>query len=446
MENLTLEEVVLSLNGAEHNNTQSLPVGLIADLEYFRDKLAALMSDGINAFHPPQLTGTGEYEKFVREHKLNSAERLLLLLTLAPHVTPDIYEGLLDAKNSYHFFEVSGQRQLLPSGRTFMKLVSGGELRGMLDAQRYLSTTHFFYRQGVIQLGSVMPGAVAESGALNIGPAYKDLFLFNSHGSPRFSDEFPAQLLETTLQWNDLVLTGHVASGLEEICLGAELKINAGEEPVLARHERPGYRCLFHGHSGTGKTEAVALIAQRLGRKVYRVNLSSVMSKYVGQTIKNLESLFNTSEHRGWILFFDEGDALFGKRAAGDKSEDSNAQHSNRDVAFLLQRIERFTGIIFVATNLSKNIDDAFSRRFEAAINFGGLSPELYERVWLENLPKHFTRDQGIDFRYLQPNYPFTPGSIINVIKRLWKRMSLRGETHIKQAELLMLMKDELTK
>jgi len=115
-------------------------------------------------------------------------------------------------------------------------------------------------------------------------------------------------------------------------------------------------------------------------------------------------------------------------------------------VAFLLQRIEKFTGIIFVATNLSKNIDDAFSRRFEAAVNFGGFTPQLYEEFWRKNLPKKFTIDSNIDFKTLFTNYAFTPGSIINIIRRLWKRMSLRGDTHIKYAELLLLMKDELQK
>jgi hypothetical protein len=99
-----------------------------------------------------------------------------------------------------------------------------------------------------------------------------------------------------------------------------------------------------------------------------------------------------------------------------------------------------------VATNLSKNIDAAFSRRFEAVIVFGKISPELYEKVWLDNLPKNFTRDATLNFKFLQPNYPFTQGSILNVIRRLYKRMHLRGDTHIKSTELIELMKDELTK
>lgn len=432
------------IQNSNHNKNSSL--NLISDLEFLQSRLTAIKADGVQAFNPQIPEGEGEYEKFVREKKLNHAERLLVLLALIPHIDAEVYEVLIDARNSFHFFEVPGQRQLLPSGRTFIKLYAGSSIILKLEAQRYLNTDHILFKQGVLQLGAVAQGAVPESGPLNIGPAYKDMFLFNHQGSPRFSDEFPAQLLETTLEWNDLIVSEFVAQGLEEICNGAELKVNPQSEPVLARHERPGYRALFHGPSGTGKTEAVALIGRRLGRKVYRVNLSSVMSKYVGQTIKNLESLFNTSEHRGWILFFDEGDALFGKRTTGEHSEESSAQHNNRDVAFLLQRIERFTGIIFVATNLSKNIDDAFSRRFEVAINFGALPAQLYEKVWLNNLPKQFTLDPNIDFKYLHSNYPFTPGSIINVIKRLWKRMSLRGETHVKQAELIVLMKDELNK
>lgn len=435
-------------NGNGHTaipqNQQS--TGLIDDLHYLHQTLPGLRTEGIGAYNPPKLSGNGEYEKFVNQNKLKPAERLLLLLTLAPHVDPDIYEILYTANNAFHFFEITGQRQLLPSGRTFIKLYANTGLADKIEAQAYLSAEHFFYKQGVIQIGATAPGAIAESGPLNIGPAYKDLFLFNHQGSPRFSDEFPAQVLETNLQWDDLVLSDYVQAALDEICKGALLKLDPESEPVLARHERPGYRAIFYGPSGTGKTEAVALIGKQLGRKVYRVNLSTVMSKYVGQTMKNLESLFNTSEHRGWILFFDEGDALFGKRAAGEQSEDSNAQHNNRDVAYLLQRIERYTGLIFVATNLMTNIDDAFSRRFESAVNFGSITREMYEKVWLRNIPKQFTLDPNIDFKMLQPNYPLTQGSIINVIKRMWKRMHLSGQTHIKLVELQPLMKDELNK
>ncbi|MDQ3110550.1 MAG: ATP-binding protein, partial [Bacteroidota bacterium] len=113
---------------------------------------------------------------------------------------------------------------------------------------------------------------------------------------------------------------------------GEELKNSWG----LGKHMKAGYRCLFYGPSGTGKTLAATLLGKHIGREVYRVDISSVISKYIGETSKNLNALFNTAEDKDWILFFDEGDALFGKRVDTAQSDDKSSHHSNQDVAYLL--------------------------------------------------------------------------------------------------------------
>lgn len=133
------------------------------------------------------------------------------------------------------------------------------------------------------------------------------------------------------------------------------------------RKIKPGYKVLFHGPTGTGKTLAAALIGKQTGMPVYRVDLSAVFSKYIGETEKNIERLFKNAESKDWILFFDEADALFGKRT---NIKDAHDKYANADIAYLLQRIDDCKGIVILATNLKQNIDNPFIRRLQFVFDF----------------------------------------------------------------------------
>jgi len=126
-------------------------------------------------------------------------------------------------------------------------------------------------------------------------------------------------------------------------------------------------RVLFHGPPGTGKTLAAGLLGQVSGRQVYRVDLSAVVSKYIGETEKNLDRIFEAAEQRDWILFFDEADALFGKRS---EVKDSHDRYANLEVGYLLQRLESFDGLVVVAANRCDDLDPAALRRFDAVVAF----------------------------------------------------------------------------
>lgn len=125
-------------------------------------------------------------------------------------------------------------------------------------------------------------------------------------------------------------------------------------------------RILFIGAPGTGKKTVASLIGEQLGTDVYRLDLSMVVSKYIGETEKNLELVFAKAEDKGWILFFDEADALFGKRT---NVRDAHDRYANIEIAYLLDRIEKYNGVVIVATNMKSNIDEAFKRRFQTVIN-----------------------------------------------------------------------------
>ena len=126
-------------------------------------------------------------------------------------------------------------------------------------------------------------------------------------------------------------------------------------------------RILFIGAPGTGKKTLASLIGQQSGKEVYRIDLSMIVSKYIGETEKNLSKVFDAAEHKDWILFFDEADALFGKRT---DVRDAHDRYANTDVAYLLQRIENYNGLVILATNRKSNIDKAFTRRFQTVISF----------------------------------------------------------------------------
>ena len=124
---------------------------------------------------------------------------------------------------------------------------------------------------------------------------------------------------------------------------------------------------LFIGASGTGKKTFASFIGQQLGKDVFRIDLSMIVSKYIGETERNLESVFARAESKDWILFFDEADALFGKRT---NVRDAHDKYANQEVAYLLQRIENYNGLVILATNKKNNIDEAFKRRVNTIIHF----------------------------------------------------------------------------
>ena len=171
----------------------------------------------------------------------------------------------------------------------------------------------------------------------------------------------------------------------------------------MAAKLRPGYRSLFYGPPGTGKTMTACLLGKSTGRDVYRVDLSLVVSKYIGETEKNLARVFDQAQHKGWILFFDEADALFGKRT---ETKDAHDRYANQEVSFLLQRIETFDGIAILASNQRENLDDAFTRRFESIIYFPMPRPEERLRLWQQGFSPKAKLDENLDLERIARDTP----------------------------------------
>ncbi|MCG8475920.1 MAG: ATP-binding protein, partial [Cytophagales bacterium] len=212
----------------------------------------------------------------------------------------------------------------------------------------------------------------------------------------------------------------------------------------LDKHMRRGFRALFHGPSGTGKSLTAALIGKQLRQPVYRVDLSRLVSKYVGETSKNLERLFKKAEGKKWILFFDEGDVLLNKRT-GNSAGDSG-HYANQEVAYLLQRIEDYDGLVIVATNLRGNLDVAFARRFESFIHFSTPEESVALLLWEKNWPAAVRKGASIDLAEFAGRYPVSAATIVNILKKMSLRLLMNKQRSIELPELEEIADREIRK
>ena len=182
-----------------------------------------------------------------------------------------------------------------------------------------------------------------------------------------------------------------------------------GYERALARTQ--GLKVLFAGESGTGKTLAAQVLAHDLGLELFRIDLATVVSKYIGETEKNLDQIFSAAEGSNAILFFDEADALFGKRS---EVQDAHDRYANIEVAYLLQKMETYAGAVILATNLRQNIDDAFLRRLDFVADFPFPEVEDRERIWRLLLPEAAPLGDDIDLAFLATQFKLSGGGIRN--------------------------------
>lgn len=196
----------------------------------------------------------------------------------------------------------------------------------------------------------------------------------------------------------------------------------------MGKYLKPGYRALFHGPSGTGKTLTASLLGKHTGRDVYRIDLSQVVSKFIGETEKNLARIFTKAEDRNWILFFDEADALFGKRTS---VRDAHDRYANQEVSYLLQRIESFDGLVILASNLRNNIDEAFLRRFQSVIHFPKPTAAERLKMWQRMLPEQATLPDSLNLPALCKRHELTGAAIAGIIQYACLQALDRGGTEL---------------
>jgi SpoVK/Ycf46/Vps4 family AAA+-type ATPase len=220
---------------------------------------------------------------------------------------------------------------------------------------------HLFEKKNILYLEQVALGDPKMSGRLILDDEFVELFTSGKISRPKLSSDFPAQLITTELEWNDLVLHDKVIAEIKEIETWLNYNDKLMESWGMKGKIKPGYRVLFYGPPGTGKTMTACLLGKYAKHDVFRIDLSMVVSKYIGETEKNLSKLFDKAQNKDWILFFDEADSIFGKRT---DVRDAHDKYANQEVSYLLQRIEMHAGLIILASNMKSNIDTSFTRRF----------------------------------------------------------------------------------
>jgi hypothetical protein len=374
------------------------------------------------------------YAGLIKHYEMSAEERLVFMLALAPHIRPQLLDVFFVKNGNVDrgFTEFGGIKAqshggLLPTAETAIFMLAGEDLSKRFAYQYMFDGEHFFARHSVMKLEPAPPGEPTLSGLLSVSREIIDFVTLGHARRPTFDRDFPAKRISTPLDWDDLVLDGLVREQIEEIQAWMQHEHTIMDVWGMRKKLKPGYRALFFGPPGTGKTLTACLLGQLTGRDIYRIDLSMVVSKYIGETEKNLSRVFEQAENKNWILFFDEADALFGKRT---KVEDAHDRYANQEVSYLLQRIEDFEGVIILASNFKSNMDDAFTRRFQGVIHFPMPRPDERLKLWKLAFPPTVVLEKDIDLKLIADRYEIAGGSIINVV-RYCAMMALRKNGNI---------------
>jgi hypothetical protein len=372
---------------------------------------------------PPALADSASpYGSFMRAHCIPPRERLVLLLALAPHVCPQLLDVLWSRNDVTQrgFTEFGGAQSashggFLPTGETAAFLLAGDDLAARFETARLFEADALLARHGVVQLAAAAAGEPALSGMLVVSPRHLQRCTTGAEARPSFGDEFPAQPIRTGLQWEDLVLPAATLEQIEEtrrwMLHGGQLLDDWGMRDRL----RPNYTSLFYGPSGTGKSLTACLLGKYCGgREVWRLDVSKVVSRYVGEASKALSRVFDAAESKGWILYFDEADALFGTRT---RTRDAQDHYVNQDIGFLLQRIEEFDGVCILSSNQRLNIDAAFMRRFHSVVHFPMPKPPERLRLWRNAFPRKARLEANVDLAAIAQRHELSGGAIMNVVR-----------------------------
>ncbi len=403
-------------------------------------------------FEYPNVPDLAEDESYyacmIKENKLGRDERLLILIALTPHVRPAILDIFFSKNERFdrvyaEFGGIKGEKHggFIPTAETAAFVIAGEDLEKRYQLQPCFDEDHVLSKQNILSLGVTNNHESMWSGELIVSKEFLTNVTLNQPYEPRFSLAFPAQKLTSRLDWEDAVFSPSLLHGINQIRAWVSHEKSILEEMQLDKYLKRGYRALFYGPPGTGKSMTAAILGKSEGMDVYRVDLSSVVSKYIGETEKNLANLFNMAENKRWILFFDEADALFGKRLS---TQSSNDMFANQQVAYLLQRVEDFNGVAILASNFKENIDDAFLRRFQSVIYFPKPDQSLRYELW----QKYFSQFDisSVDLEKISEDYEITGGSIINVLRYCAIAVAKRSGKVVMEQDIITGIKKELLK
>jgi hypothetical protein len=358
---------------------------------------------------------------------------LTLLLALSPHAHPDLFGDLIKVHlpKGGDFPEFGGTkgmnyRGIIPTGETALFILAGMNIDRRIKCSMLLRgekiTTIYrndeqltdepnLFEEGIVTIEPVRDGEPEMSGRLLIAQDKLSELLTGNPWRPQFGLNFPASRLVSRMKWDDIVLSASTHRELTMIKCWLQHHVQVNADPNLGKRVKPGYRALFYGPPGTGKTLTATLLGNQFGLDVFRVDLSMIVSKYIGETEKNLQKVFDTAGKS--ILFFDEADALFGKRTNVQSAHD---RFANQEVSYLLQKVEEHSGLIILASNFKSNMDQAFLRRFQTVVHFTLPNEKERLQLWQSCMPETIDVSEQINYYDLARNYELSGASILNII------------------------------
>ena len=359
------------------------------------------------------------YSIYIQENNLSNLDRVILALAVASEYDQSVFKMLVALKRSKGVLglEVGGNLDekkgvFKPTFLTALFLLSGNNKQWLAQYTSTLFHYNTLLREQLIYVEST---AHLTHEVIQLDNAYLHYFLTGEKPRLDYGKYFPAQLFTTTTTLDDIILNERIKESLTPI--GNYVSSMNGDFYTEVNHKfKKGFMVMLYGPPGTGKTLLAGALANTYGIDMYRVDLSQVVSKYIGETEKNLELLFDRLEGKNCMLFFDEADALFGKRA---DVQDAQDRFANQEVSYLLQRIENFDGLTVLATNFENNLDDAFKRRINVMINVHRPQEAECELLWKHYLPEGFTFSSDNLLTYLTKEYRYTGANIKNVMEML---------------------------
>lgn len=400
---------------------------------------------------PPSLENDASmYASIANHYNMDFSERVILALALAPHIQPHLLDVFLVKNANYdrgftEFGGIKGQNHggFIPTGETAAFVLAPNDFMQRFQLMNIFDEDHFFRKFKILDVVHAQSQEPFLSGTLVISSEYLSYFTSGVSHKPDYGINFPAKRITTSLDWDDLVLEQSTMDEVGEIRDWIDYGHVLINEWEMSKKIKPGFRTLFYGPPGTGKTLTASLLGKSAGLDVYRIDLSMVVSKFIGETEKNLANVFDQAENKNWILFFDEADALFGKRT---QTSSSNDRHANQEVSYLLQRVEDFPGVVILATNLKANLDDAFSRRFQSMIYFPMPGPEQRRRLWKQAFSTHTELEEGFNLDDIANKHEMAGGAIINVTRYSSMKALKRGDNKILKKDVIEGIRKEFGK
>lgn len=399
----------------------------------------------------PDLPLEGPFAHFCNSRNLSTAERVLLLTALEPHCQPLVLADRLalikktytETLTAFSYYKDPFSGSQYPTLQTVLYLCAGKNMDDWRMTEQQLLHHGTLLKEQILTLRD--PDERARLGynfnkLIDLAPEYADYLLQGRKPRPDFGRAFPARWVTTNLSWDHLVLGDVTRAEISDVMDW----VSYGGDVIERSHGRvnPSYPCLFYGPPGTGKSFAAKLIGKEYKKDVFRIDLSMIVSKYIGETEKNLAALFDRADGKDWILFFDEADALFGKRTGISDSKDKWA---NLEMSYLLQRMEEYKGLCILATNLKHNLDSAMTRRFQSLIYFPWPKPDQRMEIWQKSLPPGFEYPERISFEKLA-KYDMSGAGIANVIKSSCIKAAKRGDYVLSFADLSRFIRMEYAK